>query len=827
MRNSGKWSRRREGDGSEDEDDPARKGPGVLERLRRVIGGHGRRHAADGGRDSLREWFDFAIYSAGMSAWEWDLAADQITIRSVGGCLLGYGCPPSSQTYAQWLDRVHPGDRAEVARSLEEHLDGKTGEWRCEHRFAHAAGGWLWVCNQGVVRRRGKDGRALWMLGMTRDIDSFKRTQKELEIQRDLFREAGRIAKMIAWEYRPAEDACWWLGEEVFVREWFGKGCANLEAFIQSFEQADAAILREAFCAAMEKGEDFDVDVDVVGGRAARSIRLRVVGSPQRDADTGEIRRVIGFCRDITERSRLENERRALFELSPDLLGTVEPSGRLSHYNPSWLSVLGYSPEELGSKGLQELIVPEDREAFVSSLNQVEEGRPVLQKEMRILDRRGNERWFSLSLYGERRPGNAFIAAREMTEIRERQRELEAARKKAEAANRAKSEFLAVMSHELRTPLNPIHGFASLLLEELEAEEHKEILHLILKSGEDLTMMIDDILDFSRMEAGDVALKDQRFSLHTILREESEAGARKAQAKHLTIRSSFDPGPEPDEPEMIGDVTKIRSILRKLLGNAIKFTESGRVELRGRIRGVREATLDVEIEVEDTGIGIAREHMDKLFQPFSQVDSSMSRPFGGSGLGLSICQRLAEALGGDISVESVVNQGSVFHVRMPLQRFVPDSPAENEEALPVAAERKASELHGPTVAGARILLIEDNEANILALRRILESMDCRVTLARTGEEALERFRPGEYDLVLLDLHLPGKDGGEVVKELRGKEEETPNFTPVVVLTADARDGVREDCMRLGATDLLVKPVRKAEVRDLLDRFVFSIPPGGS
>ncbi len=538
---------------------------------------------------------------------------------------------------------------------------------------------------------------------------------------------------------------------------------------------------------------------------------IEVNTEPVHDGDGGVTAVVASFV-DVTE----ERERRERLRASEDLLATAldllpqrvfwkDRAGRFLGANRALRQDLGRDDIE----GFTDHdLLPEAQADFFRScdLRVMAEGRVELDIVEPLTTPDGKQRWLSTCKVPlrdrEGRITGVLGTYVDITDRREAETELIAARERAEEATRAKSLFLASMSHEIRTPMNGVLGMTSLLLDTDLTAEQQDFARIIHSSAEALLTILDDVLDFSRIEAGRLRLERTPFDLHRLVREVHDLFAAKAEARSVSFTASLTPA----VPTWVGgDPSRIRQVLTNLCHNALKFTTEGEVRIDVSEAHEPEGRTRVRFAVRDTGIGIPTGRLAQLFEPFVQADASTTRRFGGTGLGLSISRRLVELMEGTLEAESVEGVGSTFAFTLPLD--LARAPAD-QPATPRLREASAGML--------RVLLAEDNPVNQKVAVKMLERLGCTVDVAADGAEAVALSRERSYDLIMMDWQMPHLDGVEATRKIR--ERDGVVRVPIVAMTANAMRGDREACLAAGMDDYLAKPVQLADVEAVLARW---------
>ncbi|HMW17631.1 MAG TPA: ATP-binding protein [Accumulibacter sp.] len=521
-------------------------------------------------------------------------------------------------------------------------------------------------------------------------------------------------------------------------------------------------------------------------------------------------------ARDARSLIRAEDELRATasvlqatFESVADGVIVLDTAGRLLNYNARFITIVGHNvaSEITHRQGQLRLLrrllrqTPRPKESMrhwrTLTAMESEESAQVFT----FLDGR-SLRFRSRPLMMKGQVEGRVLSVIDISERLAHERELAAARDAAQASAKAKSRFLAMISHEIRTPLTGILGMTELVLDGALETSAREYLGMVLSSARGLLAVINDVLDFSRIEAGRLPIENIPFALHTTLYEaakplELQSTARRNQ---LVIDLDIDPA-----LWVSGDPVRIRQIVINLLGNAIKFTDNGQVTLSARCvvdPSVAEARF--QLRVQDNGIGIADDKLTLIFEAFSQSDSSISRRFGGTGLGLAISSQLVQAMGGTIGVESAVGVGSTFHVDLKLPMAEPAAVSTVDQS-PVVPDNGV---------GLEILLAEDTPVNQVLISALLRKAGHRVTLANNGREAVTAVRQRDFDLVLMDIQMPILDGFAATAELR----DSGVRTPIVALTAHATRGFDEECLSKGMNGYLAKPIDRCAFQKMLDGY---------
>ena len=592
-------------------------------------------------------------------------------------------------------------------------------------------------------------------------------------------------------------------------------------------------------------------EADRIGNASFETVHLRkdgsrlplVIGVTALLDDRGRAVARFAFGLDISARKAAEDELRKLsraVEESPESIVITNTRAEIEYVNQAFIDKTGYSRAEAIGQNPRLLQSGRTTPATYADLwntlthgrswqgeffNRRKDGSEYLERVTitPIHDESGHITHYvavKQDITAQRRMEEELLRYHEHLEglVESRTAELQHALDAANIASRAKSEFLTTMSHEIRTPMNGVIGLLDVLSHSQLSTEQVEMVGIMRESAETLLRLIDDILDFSRIESGNLELDVGPASIPDLIARVVGILQTVANRKSVRLSTRIDP----DVPAVVRtDALRLQQILCNLVGNAVKFSSGldrpGRVEIRVETAGAGR----IRFMVTDNGIGIAPEAIEKIFDPFSQAESSTTRRFGGSGLGLSICTRLVRMMKGRMEVNSLPGRGSRFVVTLPLAA-TNGSATRSEPARSTALARPSPTpplaTPGAGEAGRRILVAEDNDINRRVIARQLALLGLQCDTAEDGFEALERWRQGQYSLLLTDLHMPGMDGYELTARIRS-EEAPGRRTPIVAVTANALRGEKERCIDAGMDDFILKPVQVAALQEVLARWL--------
>ena len=723
---------------------------------------------------------------------------------------------------------LHPDDFILAQRRASTRYQLKDGEvMTSEYRFRHHDGSWRWLSLKSTAFTRHEDGRVNQLVGSAADVTERRETDESLRKSRFFVDRITNTIPNLVYIYDVATAANVYCNR--FVETMLGYTEEELQQLgsdmISSLmAPAEARRLRQHFEEVTQQRDSEVLYLEYMLYHRNGSIRwLRISNTPFSRDEKGKVTQIIGSAEDITrwkiadEQRRSANRRlaeqnrlfRQVIDTVPNLIYLKDGKGNYILANQATAQLYALSNEALLQTPVSELF---RRFPDLQRHNIQDEEVLRTQEEMDVedtfADEQGQLRWFRTI----KRP---FVLAdgtvqvlgvdNDITELKHTQQALEHAKEAAEHNAQTRQTFLTNMSHEIRTPMNGIMGLTELLAKTTLTAEQRQFLHHIQYSAENLLVIINDILDMAQLGAGRVRLEKVPFDLQEVLKASCQALMPKATDKGISLRLQL---PKTDPNWVFGDPYRLRQVLLNLLNNAIKFTDKGQVLLTYQRVSLPGAAPKYQFSVLDTGIGIPEGQLHQLFEPFTQASASTAREYGGSGLGLSISRGLIELLGGELTAESKLGQGSTFRFTLELE---PAQPA----AKPVVAPPPNYQL----LRGQRVLLTEDNAVNQLLVQVMLKSWGVVVDTASSGAEALALFRQHRYAVVLMDIQMPGMDGVVATQLLRQHPDATRAATPVVALTAHAMPGEEERYRAAGLDAYLSKPFQEIELFRVITRLL--------
>jgi len=730
-----------------------------------------------------------------------------------------------------WMSITHPDDVQKELDSMALLNAKKIPGFQMEKRYIRPDGAVVWI-SMTIAPIHVMDEAHPRHLCMVEDVTERKQQEQELLSNRRRLVRAEAIAHVGHWSYEVAEQSVEWSDELWNIYDRKPHSVELTYDTITSWIREDFRAFHHEKLSqmlALKPGEAFKDFVFCLVRPDGEQRWAEVFLEVEFDQGGTPVR-FFGVVEDITERRQANAERERLLRIieeAPDFIATSDMQAHLKYLNNAGARLVGL-PEEFDLTGLE---IKDMHPAWGTKLV-LEEGIPAVlekgywQHENVLLHKDGHEVPVSQMLLVHRdasgSPQMLSTIMRDITERKaaearlvianaelvfqneqkgKREVELMAARETADAANRAKSDFLSTMSHEIRTPLNGVIGNIQLLEMSALDQEQTGYLSAIAQSSSNLLSLINDILDLSKIEAERVILEQVDFSLRGCISNVVLTQRSRIVQKGLALKLDI-PNEVPDV--LVGDDMRVKQVLLNLLGNAIKFTRKGGITLSVSVKKRAGEIALLEVSVSDTGIGISQEAMEGLFKPFVQADSSVARNFGGSGLGLAICERLSRLMGGSISAESTEGVGSIFRVLLPL--------SVSDRAMPRADVREPASQALWTGQPLKVLLAEDNQISQQFGVVLLNKMGHQVAVAENGKQALAALGREACDIVLMDIRMPVMNGDEALAVLRERELASGKRLPVIAITAYALKGDKEKYLALGFDGYVSKPL---EVKRLI------------
>jgi PAS domain S-box-containing protein len=758
-----------------------------------------------------------AIEGVNDGIWDWDVRTNTTYFSPKWKEMVGYEDQELANNYQTFESLLHPDDLMRVRAAIGDYLEGRAGTYSVEFRFRHKDGSWRWILARGEALRDG-EGKPYRMAGSHTDITERKRQESELAEQRRRLADIIEGTRAGTWEWHVQ------TGEVTFNARWAEIAGYTLEELapvtIDTWLKLAHPEDLERSAAALEQHFSGACDYYEIEARMRHKdghwVWVLDRGKVSSRAPDGTPLLMSGTHQDISQRKQAEarvQEAEQLLRSSIEVIGEAfviyDPDDRLVYCNDEYRAFYRLSAPSIQIGARFEDIIRygvahgQYKEAVGREEAWIEERLAIhRQAEGELVQMLEDGR--VLKVRERRTPSGHTVGFRvDVTELHR-------AKEASEAANLAKSRFLATMSHEIRTPMNGILGMAQILMQpELGEGERRDYARTILHSGESLLSLLNDILDLSKVEAGKLDLDPVTMDPALILHEVRALFAEASSRKGLVLEEIW----FGERRQFVADAHRLFQMLSNLVSNAIKFTQEGHVRLEGRALSQDENGALLEFSVVDTGAGLAPEVQSQLFQPFTQGDASTSRKYGGTGLGLSIVRSLVQLMGGEVGVESSPGAGSRFWFRVPVGLAT--------AGLEKRPSRKAAAGSVRPVLEGNVLLVDDDATNRKVARIMLGKLGITPHMAENGLEGVDQALGGEgEDLIFMDMHMPGLDGLDATRRIRDWEtSQGHRRRPIIALTADAFPQEHRRCLEAGMDDVLVKPITLGGLEAMLSKWL--------
>jgi two-component system, sensor histidine kinase len=760
-----------------------------------------------------QELWQFALEGAGDGVWRYDMQTGEVFYSKQYKAMLGCGDIEFDNDQAEWLRRIHPDDIERVAQSTKDYQDGKISAHQREYRIKHKSGEYLWVLDRGMILSYTEDGHPKQIVGTHTSITTIKQTEIELEQRAKQFKSLSENIPGVIYEYEFRKDGTEGLRYvSPAMEKIFGIEEGEFYQFQQYIHPDDLPEVTRKNKQSRETLEAFyDESRLVIPGRGI--IWHSVTSSFSYYTSEGAAV-FTGFMLDITERKNADqalkiNEEKYRNIIANMNLGLLEIDNQeiIRSSNQSFCEMSGYTMDDLIGRKTSELFIGEENQEMMERRSKSREKGVADTYEIAVKNKNGESKWWLISGAPRFNDKGELLGSigihLDITQQKMLEYELMESREQAEYSATAKQHFLANMSHEIRTPMNAILGMSRQLQKTVLNEKQQLFLNTINNAGENLMVIINDILDISKIEAGKLALEKIGFRMKEVMKNTLGVMQHRAEEKGLVLKYSIH---ESIADILTGDPFRLNQVLLNLVSNAVKFSEKGTIHINCAVVEEKEGTQSIKISVIDNGIGMEKEFLNNLFQSFTQEDRSVSRKYGGTGLGMAITKQLAELMGGSIAAESEKNIGTTINLTIPFETG-------NERDLP---QQEIKITDTAVLKGTKILLVEDNRVNRLVATYTLGQYGADITEVVNGIEAVEAVKKTLFDLVLMDVQMPLMDGLEATRIIR---TEVKSAVPIIALTANAIKGENDKCIGAGMNAYVSKPFKEEELVSMIAKWL--------
>jgi PAS domain S-box-containing protein len=749
--------------------------------------------------------------------WEWDMKGDSPFDNPELMSRLGYE-KSGLQLRPLWYGKISEYDIKSFQQQIKLHINSHAQiPFAHEVCFLYPSSKPRYFLFTGRIVKWSKNNEPLMMMGSYVDTTYQHETERELEKVKGFLNRTNQAALIGGWEIEmDTQQVTWTSG----TRRLFGVPddfVPRKGNFIEFFKEGDREQLERVFELAVTEGTPYDLELKIINTNGEERW-TRTIGQPEFEG--GKCIRVYGTFQDIT-RQKLDEEQvimkrkqlEAFISAAPAALAMLDRSYNYIAASKIWMASYNIDVATIIGKNHLD-VFHEISDEWKEYMHRCVLGESFKKEEDPFIRRDGKQEWLRWEIkpwYEEPgKVGGILLFTDLVTERKKVKEDLIKAKEEAEVALEAKSRFLSVMSHEIRTPMNAVIGFSNLLLENPRPDQ-EEYLKLLKFSADNLMVIINDILSLSKIDEGMVNLEMVEFNLKELLENIHAINKQVITEKNIDLKLHYD-----DKLPLTikGDTVRFGQIMTNLVNNAIKFTHSGEVTMLAKL--VKEDKENVEIcfEVKDTGIGIPKEKQDYVFEIFTQASSETTRKFGGIGLGLAICKRLVEMMGGNIQITSKPGEGSTFYFTLKFKKGETLNGKNVINKINADNEYKTSD----ALKGVRVLLTEDNAINVLVVKRYLQQWGIECDVAENGQIAVQAMWTKEYDLILMDLQMPVMDGYEASRQIRAMGGSKYGSIPIIAITASIIGDIKQSILASGMNTWISKPFNPAELFAIIKKY---------